>query len=185
MLNWQKASTMKWITYVEEPICNNFSIKKKKKSDSLKPLTRQSFLFSFPSLLPFPLSLHQIGHFGLCPTVQYQTCLRVQINALCNFKWSPCSCCSGKYCTGRVCSEEPVAKTTDAAAIPWQVTDVPCAVLSPSSALTLLLRNVWDTNPAHCHPCTNSAFKLLDCEIFVLIVSLVTCKQILLTDTCI
>lgn len=63
-------------------------------------------------------------------------------------------------------------KTTDAAAIPWQVTDVVCAVFSPSSALTLLLSNVWGTDPSHCHPCTNSDLKCLACEIFVLIVLL-------------
>lgn len=63
-------------------------------------------------------------------------------------------------------------KTTDAAAIPWQVTDVADAVFSPSSALTLLLSNVWGTDPAHCHPYKNLAIKHLACEIFAFIVLL-------------
>lgn len=61
MLNWQEASTMKLITYAEEPICNNFSIKKKKKWQ-LKTTDRTvfSFFLSFSSSLPLPPLLYGI-----------------------------------------------------------------------------------------------------------------------------
>lgn len=75
-------------------------------------------------------------------------------------------------------------KTTDAAASPWQITDVAYAAFSPSSALTLFPSNVWGTAPARCHPNTNSAVKHLACEVFWLDCSLATCKWILFIDTC-
>ena len=34
MLSWQEARIMKLITYAEEPICNNFSIKKNEATQS-------------------------------------------------------------------------------------------------------------------------------------------------------
>lgn len=52
MLSWQKARIMKLITYAEEPICNNFSVKKKEAAQSY----RQGFL-PLPPPLYFLLPL--------------------------------------------------------------------------------------------------------------------------------
>lgn len=69
---------------LKNPFVTIFPFKKKKWQLKTTDRTVFSFFLSFSSSLPLPL--YYMGHFGLCPTVRYQTCLRVQINALCNFK---------------------------------------------------------------------------------------------------
>lgn len=154
---------------------------KKKKSGSLKPLTGLSFLFS---LLPSPLPLYYMGHFGLYPIVRYQTCLRVQINALCNFKWSSRSCCSRECYSECVCSEELVAKP--------QMQQPPLGtkqmwhVLRPAHPQHLPY--CWEMRGAlpqlTATQTQNSAVKYWACEFFWLDCSLATCKLIFFIDIC-